>query len=220
MVSLSALVLMCAPAVHLDTMLKIVAHESGGNPFAIGINSSQVHLPRQPQSLSEAIGTATTLKASGFDFDAGLGQLNARNIERLGLTFEQVFDPCQNLAATSQILYDNYVRASRRFTTVDAALTAALSAYNTGDFSRGVTNGYVKKVLNAKPEKISGKLIAPASVPALTAVSLPVIASSSGASAVAPAKRKTVQAQAVLASDDGVSGFFSDGSSDKYNGWL
>jgi type IV secretion system protein VirB1 len=45
------------------------------------------------------------------------------------------------------VLTRNYVRASKQYGNQQAALQAALSAYNTGDFQKGITNGYVGFVL-------------------------------------------------------------------------
>src|SRR3546814_7647533 len=77
----------------------------------------------------------------GASFDAGLMQINSANFARLGLTPETVFDPCTNLRAGAHVLTDNYRRAS------DAGradpLRAALSEYNSGSRTRGLTNGYV-----------------------------------------------------------------------------
>lgn len=220
MLNLAALVLMCAPAVHQDTMLKVIAHESGGNPLAIGVNSKQVRLTRQPKSLGEAIATAEMLKGLGIDFDVGYGQLNARNIERLGLSFEQAFHPCENLKATSKILYDNYVRAVPRHTNAEQALTAALSAYNTGHFTYGVKNGYVQKVLNANPDRIRSKPVDLVVSPSVEAPAVPLIGA---VPAPTPEKPTNVtparaSAAATTVAADSYSGF--GGDSDKYNGWL
>src|SRR3546814_1657563 len=74
-------------------------------------------------------------------------QINSANFARLGLTPETVFDPCTNLRAGAHVLTDNYRRAS------DAGradpLRAALSEYNSGSRTRGLTNGYVGRVYAA-----------------------------------------------------------------------
>ena len=53
---------------------------------------------------------------------------------------------CKNLSAAALILQDNFTRASVKEGASQQALKKALSAYNTGDFARGVKNGYVQKV--------------------------------------------------------------------------
>tara|TARA_R110000772_G_scaffold262888_1_gene382225 strand:+ start:2322 stop:2777 length:456 start_codon:yes stop_codon:yes gene_type:complete len=75
----------------------------------------------------------------------GLAQINSANLSWLKLTVKQVFDPCANLRAGAFILTDNYHRAVR--SGEERPLHAALSAYNTGSFTRGLRNGYVEKVM-------------------------------------------------------------------------
>lgn len=136
----------CAPNVHLTTLSAIVMQESGARPLAIGINGGTVKLSRQPRTKAEAIATATWLRKAGHNFDAGLGQINVKNMEWLGLDVADLFDPCSNLRAASVVIGDCYDRASRRYGQGQYALRAALSCYNTGSFSRGFANGYVGKV--------------------------------------------------------------------------
>lgn len=135
----------CAPTIHPTTLRAVVMQESGGRPFAIGINGGR-KLARQPQTKAEAVATAKRLMREGYDFDAGLGQINVRNFNWLGLTVEDVFDPCINLQSAARVLGDCFGRAQRSRPHDQAALRAALSCYNTGNFSRGFTNGYVEKV--------------------------------------------------------------------------
>jgi type IV secretion system protein VirB1 len=70
-------------------------------------------------------------------------QVNSRNLATLGVTVEQVFDPCTNIRSGATILTANYAQAVRTRGEGQPALKAALSAYNTGDFYRGFANGYV-----------------------------------------------------------------------------
>lgn len=145
LVEFAALAAMCAPNVHLTTLESIVTHESQANIYAIGVNGNYV-LPHQPASIDEAVATAERLSAKGYDFDSGLGQINSRNVHKLGLTFKQVFDPCTNLKVTAHILTECYERAVLRYGVGQLSLKAALSCYNTGNFERGFENGYVYKV--------------------------------------------------------------------------
>jgi type IV secretion system protein VirB1 len=136
---------LCAPHVHPVTLSSVVMQESRGAVYAIGVNGDY-KLLRQPQSLEEAIETAEWLRAEGYDFDAGLGQINSRNFDRLGLSIPDLFNPCKNLRAAATVLTECYTRSADRFGEGQVALQAALSCYNTGDFRRGITNGYVQKV--------------------------------------------------------------------------
>jgi len=142
----AALAAVCAPDVHPITLQALVRHESRANPYAIGLRHPALRLARQPANLQEAIATAQDLQRRGIGFDAGLGQINVRNWKMLRLTVEQVFDPCTNLRAIQTLLSDCYARALKRYPAGQAALHAALSCYNAGNFSSGVSNGYVANV--------------------------------------------------------------------------
>lgn len=137
----------CAPWVAHETMAAIIKTESAFRPLAIGVNGG-FKLARQPETKAEAVATAKWLIASGYNIDLGLGQVNSSNLAKTGLTVEDAFEPCKNVAAAAKILHWNYQAATRRIPGEQAALHAALSAYNTGSFSRGFANGYVQKVLN------------------------------------------------------------------------
>ncbi len=142
---LLSLTLACAPMVHPDTALRLVKHESGNNPFAIGINGPY-RLSPQPKSRAQAVATAQMLMNAGLSIDMGLGQINSRNLPWLGLTLETVFDPCMNLQAMQVVLLKGYEKAVKTHGPGQKALVAALSSYNTGHPERGVLNGYVASV--------------------------------------------------------------------------
>lgn len=160
---LAALLHSCAPNVAPATMVAIIQVESEGDPHRIGVNSGAA-LERQPGNLADAVATARGLWRKGANFDAGLMQINSANFVRLGLTPETVFDPCTNLRAGARVLADNYGRA--RDAGHAAPLQAALSEYNTGSRSRGLSNGYVRKVFSA-----AGSGFVPAAQPAVARVS-------------------------------------------------
>jgi type IV secretion system protein VirB1 len=127
-------------------MAALVRTESEFRPLAIGINGG-AKLTRQPVDKAEAVATAKWLLAKGYNIDLGLGQVNSNNLAKTGLTEEDAFDPCKNLAASATILHGNYQAARRKGLSEQDALYAALSAYNTGSFTRGFSNGYVQKVV-------------------------------------------------------------------------
>jgi len=153
---LATLMLTCAPNVHPVTLKAVIRHESRLNPYAIGVNSKAHRLKDQPNTLKAAKAVVQRLIEQGIDFDAGLGQINVRNWRWLGLTAETVFDPCTNLKAAQAVLTDCYARAVRQTNKQQAALQAALSCYNTGNFQRGFGNGYVTKVLAEAGIKVPG----------------------------------------------------------------
>jgi type IV secretion system protein VirB1 len=142
--ALLALASQCAPTVAPETVLAIIQTESGGEPFALNVNGG-----RQPARQANAADSATTARryvAAGYSVDLGLSQINSRNMRWLGLTWDNVFDPCTNVAALGRVLTTNYnsVKAGRDPQT---ALRVALSMYNTGSQTRGFRNGYVAKVV-------------------------------------------------------------------------
>lgn len=143
---LAGLLQSCAPNVAPATMVAIIRVESEGDPHRIGVNSG-ASLRAQPTNRADAVATARSLLRRGASFDAGLMQINSANFARLGLTPENVFDPCTNLRAGAAVLADNYSRAR------DAGhanpLQAAVSEYNTGSRTRGLSNGYVHRVYAA-----------------------------------------------------------------------
>ncbi|OWT65530.1 lytic transglycosylase domain-containing protein [Candidimonas nitroreducens] len=144
---LAALALTCAPNIHPITLDALIRHESGARRYSIGVNRKGHSLSHQPVNLKQAQQAAQSLIARGVDFDAGLGQINVRNWAWLGLDSTTVFDPCKNLAASQTVLSVCYAHALAARKDPQRALRAALSCYNTGNFSRGFVNGYVRKVL-------------------------------------------------------------------------
>lgn len=139
---LALLIALCAPAVHPVTAHRLIQHESGNHPFAIGING-HAKLSRQPSSEAQAVVLAKTLISHGFSIDMGYAQINSKNLHRLGLSVENIFKPCVNLQAMQTILQANYIRAVARYGEGQKALQVALSLYNTGHSHRGFENGYV-----------------------------------------------------------------------------
>lgn len=141
---IAAALLACAANVAPVTLEAMMRVESGGNPLAINVN----HLagpPPRPATLAEAVAIAQSYIAHGYSVDLGLMQVNSRNLAALGISIEQVLDPCANVKAGAAILTANYADAARARGDGQGALQAALSAYNTGSFSRGFANGYVAR---------------------------------------------------------------------------
>lgn len=159
---LEQLVLHCAPNVAPSTMLAIIKVESGGNPLALNVNGKQ-RLARQPATVDEALHWADWLLSKGYSVDIGLTQVNSQHLQRLNLSARQLLEPCLNVAAGAQILSENYVGASKKYGLGQQALRAAISAYNTGNHTRGLTNGYVRKVAAAAKPAAAPSVSAPVS---------------------------------------------------------
>lgn len=149
--ALTLLVSLCAPQVHSETMLRVITHESGANSNAIGINGGLKVSP-PPATKPQATAMAKMLINAGYNIDMGLMQINVFTARRLGLSVDQLFDPCSNVKAGAQVLTENYARTVAKYGHTDAAYFAALSIYNTGNSERGINNGYVAKVLSARPK--------------------------------------------------------------------
>lgn len=132
--TLAALLATCAPQVAPETGLRLVQHESRANPYAIGVNGPYVVRP-QPVTSAQAVATAKRL----------LALPGVRSID-VGLSLEQVFEPCTNLKVMQSVLLPSYERAVLVHGPGQQALQRALSEYNTGHPSRGIANGYVRKV--------------------------------------------------------------------------
>ncbi len=139
-----ALALACAPQVHADTAMALVAVESGFNPYAIGVVGGT--LLRQPRNRAEALSTIDALRAGGWNFSVGIAQINVANFARLGLTPRTALDPCTNLAAMQTVLSECFERASPD-RGAQTALRRALSCYYGGNFSTGMRHGYVSRVV-------------------------------------------------------------------------
>lgn len=148
--TLVALAQACAPAIHPSTTQALVHVESSLNPYAIGVVGGV--LDRQPRTRGEAVATVNRLRDRGWNFSAGLAQINVGNFDRLGLTAETVFDACTNLAAMQAVLIECFGRARAP---TESALRAqdllrrSLSCYYSGNFSTGFRHGYVRRVANA-----------------------------------------------------------------------
>ena len=139
-----ALAATCAPGIAPETLAAIARVESGFRVFVIGINGpgGGAILPATRQA---AIERAQALLRDGRSVDLGLMQINSRNLGWLGLSVEDAFDPCRNVAAGARVL-------------------TSFSGYNTGHPQRGFDNGYVARILAASASN-AGQGLAPVAAP-------------------------------------------------------
>jgi type IV secretion system protein VirB1 len=143
--ALSALIARCAPHVAPSTMSAIVQVESGGDPLAIGDNTTRRSYHPRARVTAEAL--ARRLIAAGHSIDLGIAQIDDANLARLGLNVHTVFDACANLGAGSEILGQDYAIATLRFGAGQAALRHAIGMYNAGSLNAGAS--YVRRVMLA-----------------------------------------------------------------------
>jgi type IV secretion system protein VirB1 len=141
---IGAALLACALNVAPATLAAVIQVESAGNPLALHVNGLLGPQP-DPTTLGDAIDLAERYIRLGYSVDFGLMQVNSRNLAALGYSIAQALDPCTNIQGGARILTADYAAAVQSRGEGQAALQAALSAYNTGDFDRGFGNGYVAR---------------------------------------------------------------------------
>ena len=183
-VDIPAYISQCAPNVAQVTMQAIISTESKGNPHAIGLNKGY-KLKHQPKSMQQAKLWVEYLERNNYNFDVGLAQVNIKNIHKYGYKAADALEPCINLKMASDILGKNYNGALTKSSSSAEALQKAISAYNTGNYSSGLRNGYVQKVYANAKQPI---LIAQNDVPPLVSSS-----GSSNSTVVSPRDIKTRQ---------------------------
>jgi len=135
----------CAPSVAPEALLPLARVESSWNTLAIDINHGPVV---RAKSREEAEAVASAYIRAGYSVDLGIAQINSRNLQRLGLTVGDAFDPCLNFRAAEVLLNENYARASRQYSGIEA-ISRTFSLYNSGSFDVGFRNNYVAKVWRA-----------------------------------------------------------------------
>jgi type IV secretion system protein VirB1 len=141
--ALAALVAHCALTVAPSTMTAIVQVESGGNPLAIGDNTTRHSY--YPDDLASAEALARRLLAAGHSLDVGIAQIDSMNFAGFGVNVYRIFDPCINLSVGASILSGDYAVAARRYGTGQIALRHAIGMYNTGRLGAGAR--YIARVL-------------------------------------------------------------------------
>lgn len=138
----AAMITQCAPHVAPATIRKVIEVESAGDPLAVHVNGKGGK-SYHPDSLAKAMRIVQQALKDGHSVDIGLMQVNTTTAKKLDTTSAQLFNPCTNLAAGAAVLTGAYKRAADTKGEGQHALQAALSAYNTGDFTQGFQNGYV-----------------------------------------------------------------------------
>jgi type IV secretion system protein VirB1 len=139
-----AALMACGSSVDPSTLRAIMRVESGAYIYAINVNGAPSE-PLPASTAAEATAEAQEWIGRGYSVDMGLMQVNSRNLQSLGFTVAQMFDPCTNIQAGASVLTADYLSASASLSKPQDALKAALSAYNTGNFEHGFYNGYVAK---------------------------------------------------------------------------
>ena len=143
--ALAALIRHCAPAVAPSTMTAIVRVESGGNPLAIGDNTTRRSYYPHDRAAAERL--ARRLLDAGHLLDVGIAQIDSMNFAGFGVTVHTIFDPCVNLSIGASILNGDYTFAAQRYGDGQVALRHAIGMYNTGRLNGGAR--YIARVVAA-----------------------------------------------------------------------
>lgn len=212
-----ALIQQCAPNVAVNTLRPLISVESAKRPHAIGYkvvgsDGSVFRLTKQPRDVAEAREWATWFLANGYRFDAGIAQVNTVNFQRTGLTPENMFDACSSIRAGATVLTECYTRASARWKDEQTALRAALSCYQSGNFSTGFATGYVQKIV---AQATAGY---PAQAAATTAPSSPPIVRE-GSAATRPVTRSAAGSRPAAPSPAAAGAFDVHNVSSEVPGW-
>ena len=160
------LLMVCAPAVDPVTMAAVVMQESGGRPWVLNNNTAKKSVAFTSKAAAVAVAVAAV--GRGESVDLGLAQINNKNLPALGLSVDQVFDPCTNIAAGAAILAAGYKKAG--------SLSGALSTYNTGRSDSKVGAVYAQKVFGQAGVKVPD--IKVPAIPGGQLAKLPVVSSS------------------------------------------
>ncbi|MEN8506114.1 lytic transglycosylase domain-containing protein [Paraburkholderia sp. DD10] len=171
----------CAPQIAPTTMAALVRTESGFNPYAIGVVHGR--LLQQPLNEIEAIVTTRALENDGWNFSVGLAQVNRANWSLFGLTDQNAFEPCRNVAVGAAILQRCFASARRIQADTQAALRSSLSCYASGDFSTGYRTGYVRRVVNNAQQPVP---MLPITIPPIAPIPVVPVDSGISASSVRP----------------------------------
>ena len=101
-------------------------------------------------AVHEALAWTHWLLRHGRSVSIGLMQISTQHAADLGLSADQLFDPCTNVRAGAQILAVEYQRAAALDGEGQTALRRALSEYNSGSPIVGFDNGYVSIVADGE----------------------------------------------------------------------
>ena len=113
-VVLTALIERCAPEQPQASLAKIVRLASGGEPLTIVAIERGRAIPIQASTKSEAIALATEIRLAGAPVKVGLAGIDARDLDRLGLSLSDAFEPCANIRAAGRLLAEDPSRLAPR----------------------------------------------------------------------------------------------------------
>jgi type IV secretion system protein VirB1 len=130
-------------------MLAVIKTESNGNPNVIGDNTLKKSFNFETKE--EAVDTAYELIKRKHNLDFGLTQVNLKNAQKFHVTLNEIFDPCTNIKYGALILSRAYASVDKSNKDSFDALMESFSKYNTGNATRGYSNGYLRKIIENSP---------------------------------------------------------------------
>jgi hypothetical protein len=132
----------CVPDAPLPTLRLIVGAESGFHAEALALHVTTVasdgslELERQPRSLDEALRWSRWLTTEGIDVGVGLMGIRIQDLQEMLLPLERAFEPCMNLRIGWVLFQKKYHAAATVLGNGQAAVQAALLAYEGNPTSR------------------------------------------------------------------------------------
>lgn len=124
----------------------IIKNESARNPLSINVNHKGKSLiSYNPKTKEKAFQLAKSWINKGYTVDIGLMQFNSANFGSYPkYSIKDMLDPCKNIKVASTIYHRNFIAINKKYSFSQRVLMA-LSAYNTGSYTKGFKNGYVAK---------------------------------------------------------------------------
>lgn len=153
-----ALIDMCKnPAVESAIIKQIMQVESNAQEYVVNVNKLESFTLKTRKEAEE---TAKKFIEQGYSVDMGLMQFNSKNLNSPSfkhLTISDLFDPCKNIKAGSDVFSLAYESTSKDLSK-EERIKKALSIYNTGNQELGFQNGYVAKYSSSLPTLVVSSL--------------------------------------------------------------
>lgn len=141
-----------------SAIVKQIIHvESDFKEYTVNVNKHDTFLSKTRE---EAEKTAKDYIEKGYSVDMGLMQFNSKNLNSPSfkhLTISDLFDPCKNIKAGSDVFFLAYESTSKDLSK-EERIKKALSIYNTGNQELGFQNGYVAKYSSSLPTLVVSSL--------------------------------------------------------------
>lgn len=102
--ALAALIERCAPGRPAAPLAAIVRQASRGEPLVIGMTQNGKPITIVAPSKEDAIAFVAEARVAGQHVRVGLAGLSTRDLDPLGLSLADAFEPCANLRAAARVL--------------------------------------------------------------------------------------------------------------------